>query len=92
MQRVTLKSNGPFGGILGKPSVMMATANRVDTQPVLRGVWLLENVFGESSLPPPPNCPAVEPDTSGATSIRELPSRYNAERGRAERGDGTQNG
>ena len=26
---------------------MMATANGVDTQPVLRGVWLLENVFGE---------------------------------------------
>ena len=58
---------------------MMATANGVDTQPVLRGVWLLENVFGESPPPPPSGVPAIEPDTSGATSIRELLSRHQAD-------------
>ncbi len=79
MQRVSLKENGRFGGILGQASVMMATANGVDTQPVLRGVWLLENVFGETPPPPPSSVPAIEPDTSGATSIRELLSRHQAD-------------
>lgn len=84
MQRVALKPNGRFGGILGQASVMMATANGVDTQPVLRGVWLLENVFGETPPPPPASVPAIEPDTSGATSIRELLSRHQADAGCAQ--------
>ena len=84
MQRMALKKNGRFGGILGQASVMMATANGVDTQPVLRGVWLLENVFGETPPPPPSSVPAIEPDTSGATSIRDLLSRHQADTGCAQ--------
>ena len=79
MRRVSLHKGGRYGGILGQASVMMATANGVDTQPVLRGVWLLENVFGQSPPPPPSSVPAIEPDTSGATSIRELLSRHQAD-------------
>ena len=79
MRRVSLENQGYAGGILGQASVMMATANGVDTQPVLRGVWLLENVFGEDPPPPPSSVPAIEPDTSGATSIRELLSRHQAD-------------
>lgn len=79
MRRISLKRNGRFGGILGQASVMMATANGVDTQPVLRGVWLLENVLGEKSPPPPASVPAIEPDTSGATSIRDLLTRHQAD-------------
>ncbi|MEM7013891.1 MAG: DUF1588 domain-containing protein [Verrucomicrobiota bacterium] len=67
------------GGILGQASVMMATANGVDTQPVLRGVWLLENVLGSPPPPAPENVPAIEPDTSGATSIRDLLERHQAD-------------
>jgi len=58
---------------------MMATANGVDTQPVLRGVWLLENIFGDLTPEPPSNVPAIEPDTSGAKTIRELLSRHQAD-------------
>ncbi len=79
MRRVSIPNGGRIGGILGQASVMMATANGVDTQPVLRGVWLLENVFGELPPPPPSGVPAIEPDTSGATSIRELLSRHQAD-------------
>ena len=79
MRRVSLEKEGRVGGILGQASVMMATANGVDTQPVVRGVWLLENVLGESPPPPPSGVPAIEPDTSGATSIRELLSRHQAD-------------
>ena len=79
MRRVVLHDDKRVGGILGMASVMMATANGVDTQPVLRGVWLLENVMGKSPPPPPSGVPAIEPDTSGAKSIRELLSRHQAD-------------
>lgn len=79
MQRVSIKRGGRHGGILGQASVMMATANGVDTQPVLRGVWLLENVFGQHPPAPPASVPAIEPDTSGAKSIRELLTRHKAD-------------
>ena len=76
MTRVKLQPGGRRGGILTQASVMMATANGVDTQPVLRGVWLLDNILGDPAPEPPSNVPAVEPDTSGATSIRELLERH----------------
>ena len=79
MERVGLERGGRYGGILGQASVMMATANGVDTQPVLRGVWLLETVLGDPVPEPPANVPAVEPDTSGAQSIRELLERHQAD-------------
>ncbi|MEM7601210.1 MAG: DUF1588 domain-containing protein, partial [Verrucomicrobiota bacterium] len=79
MARVDIEPGGRHGGILTQASVMMATANGVDTQPVLRGVWLLENVLGDAVPEPPSNIPAVEPDTSGAKSIRELLDRHTAD-------------
>ncbi len=79
MKRVPIDRGSRYGGILGQASVMMATANGVDTQPVLRGVWLLENVLGDPPSEPPPNVPAIEPDTSGAKTIRELLERHQAD-------------
>jgi len=70
--RVSLEEDSPHGGILGQASVMMATANGVDTQPVLRGVWVLENVLGDPPPPPPTNVPAITPDTRGAKTVRDL--------------------
>jgi len=34
-------------------------------------VWVLENLFGQSPPPPPKDVPALDIDTSQATSIRE---------------------
>ena len=80
MRRVTFEKGGPHGGILGLAAVMMATANGVDTHPVLRGVWLLDNVFGTPSPDPPPDVPAIAPDTSGATSMRAQLAAHRADR------------
>ena len=71
MRRIALPKGGKEGGLLGLASIMMATANGVDTHPVHRGVWLLENVLGLPTPPPPPEVPAVAPDTSGTTTMRE---------------------
>ena len=72
MQRVSLKRGGRQGGVLGMAAIMMATANRVDTRPVQRGVWLLENVFGTPTPEPPNSVPAISPDTTGKTTMRSL--------------------
>lgn len=70
MQRVELEPGDRHGGVLGLAAVMMATANGVDTHPVQRGVWLLNNVFGTPVPEPPPNVPAIAPDTNGTTTIK----------------------
>jgi hypothetical protein len=59
------------GGLLGQASVLTITANGIDTSPVVRGVWLLENILGTPPSPPPPDVPPLDPDARGAKSIRE---------------------
>jgi hypothetical protein len=53
-------------------AVMTATANGVDTQPVLRGVWVLENILGLPVPKPPENVPALTPDIQGAETPRDI--------------------
>lgn len=72
MQRIRLERGTPVGGLLGQAAVMMATANGVDTQPVVRGAWVLENLMGDPVPPPPQAVPAITPDTTGARTPREL--------------------
>ena len=59
------------GGIFTQPGLMTATANGVDTSPVIRGVWVLENILGTPPAPPPPDVEPLPVDTREATSIRE---------------------
>lgn len=69
-QRVELQDRRR-GGLLGQASVLTLTANGIDTSPVLRGVWLLDNLFGSPPDPPPPDVEPLDPDTRGATTIRD---------------------
>ncbi|MEY2597980.1 MAG: hypothetical protein RLZZ142_239, partial [Verrucomicrobiota bacterium] len=79
MVRVSLPRGGRRGGLLGMAGTMMATANGVDTQPVIRGKWLLENILGDPPPPPPPSVPAITPDTRGAKTIRDLMAAHTKE-------------
>jgi hypothetical protein len=58
------------GGLFGQASVLTVTANGIDTSPVVRGVWVLENIFGTPPSPPPDVEP-LDPDVRGAKSIRD---------------------
>jgi len=58
------------GGLLTQASVLKVTANGTTTSPVLRGAWAIENLLG-IHVPPPPPVPAVEPDLTGATTLRQ---------------------
>jgi hypothetical protein len=76
LRKLPLDRGGRYGGLLTQSAVMTATANGVDTQPVLRGVWLLENILGMPPPEPPKNVPALTPDTKGATTPRDLLAKH----------------
>lgn len=59
------------GGLLGQASVLTATSNGIETSPVVRGVWILENILGTPPAPPPPDVEPLEPDIRGSKTIRE---------------------
>lgn len=69
----------PRGGLLTQAAVHKVTSNGTATSPVLRGVWVMERLLGIPRLPPPPNIPAIEPDATGATTIRQMVEMHRAD-------------
>jgi hypothetical protein len=70
LQKVKLKDKR-HGGIFTMPAVMTVTANGVDTSPILRGVFVLENILGTPPSPPPPDVEPLAADVSGAKTLKE---------------------
>ena len=79
IKRVSLPSDSMRGGLLTQASIMKVTANGTTTSPVRRGAWVLTHLLGQPPSPPPPNIPAVEPDTRGAETIRQLLEKHRAD-------------
>jgi hypothetical protein len=71
VQATKLPPGSLRGGVLTQGAVLKVTANGTTTSPVVRGVWVLENILGRRVPPPPPNVTGIEPDIRGATTIRE---------------------
>jgi len=69
-RKVNLPADSHRGGVLTQASVLKVTANGLATSPVLRGVFVLENILGTPPPPPPKEVEAIEPDIRGATTIR----------------------
>ena len=76
IQKVNLPENSLRGGILTQSSILKVTANGTNTSPVVRGVWVMERILGETPQPPPPGIPGVEPDIRGATTLREILAKH----------------
>ncbi|HEY1110253.1 MAG TPA: DUF1592 domain-containing protein, partial [Opitutaceae bacterium] len=74
-QRIAF-SSPQRGGLLGQGSVLTVSANGIETSPVIRGVWVLENILGTPPAPPPDNVPPIDPDIRGAKSMRELLAKH----------------
>ncbi len=74
-QRIAFSST-QRGGLLGQGSVLTVSANGIETSPVIRGVWVLENILGTPPAPPPDNVPPIDPDIRGAKSMRELLAKH----------------
>jgi hypothetical protein len=83
-QRVSIAGNRQRGGLLGMAGVLTVSANGVETSPVTRGVWVSEKILGIKPPPPPDVVPAIEPDVSGATTLRERLAKHRADPACAE--------
>ena len=83
-QKVSLKGDKHRGGLLGMAAVLTVSANGVETSPVTRGAWVSENILGIKPPPPPDVVPAIEPDVSGTTTIRERLAKHSTDRACAE--------
>jgi hypothetical protein len=70
LRRINLPPDSVRGGLLTQASILKVTANGTTTSPVVRGAWVIENLLG-IHVPPPPPVPAVEPDLTGATTLRQ---------------------
>ncbi len=75
LRRVSLKGT-PRGGLLGQGAFLTASANGVDTSPVVRGIYVLEKLLGYTPPPPPDDVPDIEPDIRGAKTIREQLAKH----------------
>ena len=73
-RRVTLPNPDQRGGLLAHGSILSTTSYPERTSPVLRGKYLLDNIFGVPVPPPPPGVDTTLPDAKpGAAppTIRE---------------------
>ena len=80
-RRVALADGSRRGGLLRHGSILMVTSYANRTSPVIRGNWILDNVLGTPTPPPPPNIPALEEAVVDA----DLPMRERLAVHRADR-------
>ena len=59
-RRVALDEDSRRGGLLRHGSVLAVTSYATRTSPIIRGVWVLDNIFGAPPPPPLPDVPALE--------------------------------
>ena len=77
-RRAVLGKGSKRGGLLRHGSILTVTSYPTRTSPVIRGTWILQNIFGAPPPPPPPNVPALDNSVSAALPMRE---RLRAHRG-----------
>jgi len=75
-RRVAVKDESRRG-LLGQGSMLTVTSHSATTSPVLRGKWILENIYGTPPPPPPPNVPSLEPEgETGPRTIRQQMEKH----------------
>ena len=79
LRKVTLPPDSPRGGLITQASIHKITANGTITSPIPRGNFVLANLLGQPAPPPPESVTALEPDTRGATTIREQLAKHRNE-------------
>lgn len=78
-RRVALDRDSVRGGLLRQGSILTVTSYATRTSPVLRGKWILDNLFGTPPPPPLPNVPDLKDNTVAATlSVRERLAEHRA--------------
>jgi hypothetical protein len=71
-RRVSLPADSVRRGLLGQGSILTDTSRPNRTSPVIRGKWILENIFGAPPPAPPANVPELKEERNPA---KVLPMR-----------------
>jgi len=79
LRRVRLPPESHRGGFLTQAAVLKVTANGTNTSPVTRGAFVMERLLGTEIPPPPASVAALDPDTRGATTIREQLAKHQSD-------------
>ncbi|HKB13613.1 MAG TPA: DUF1592 domain-containing protein [Vicinamibacterales bacterium] len=79
-RRVSLPADSVRRGLIGQGSILTDTSRPNRTSPVIRGKWILENIFGTPPPPPLPNVPQLkeERDPAKILSMREQMAQHRA--------------
>ena len=76
-RRVVFDKDNPRRGLLGQGSILTVTSSPIRTRPVVRGKWILENIFGAPPPAPPPNVPPLQETREAlGLSMRERVSAH----------------
>jgi hypothetical protein len=77
-RRVTFDNLDQRGGLLAAGALLATTSYPDRTSPVLRGKWLVDNIFGLTVPPPPPGVDTTLETTPGTmpATIRERLARH----------------
>jgi hypothetical protein len=78
-RRVTM-SDPNRAGLLGQGSILTVTSYSTRTSPVVRGKYLLSNIFGSPPPPPPPNVPSLKENGDGGEAPTSVRARMEAHR------------
>jgi mono/diheme cytochrome c family protein len=74
-RRVTLPNPDQRGGLLAHGALLATTSYPDRTSPVLRGKWLLDNIFGVQVPPPPANVDTTLPEIRPGTEVPTIRER-----------------
>ncbi len=76
-RRVALGQDSRRGGLLRQGSILAVTSYATRTSPVIRGKWVLDNLYGAPPPPPPANVPVLEENSVRAgLPMRERLSQH----------------
>lgn len=72
---VQVPAGSERGGLIGQAGFLKLTSSTFASSPILRGVWILNNLYGEK-MEPPSDLNIEEPDIRGTTTIKEVLKKH----------------
>lgn len=79
IRKVSVEPASYRGGVITQASILTMTNDGVETSPILRGMWVLEKILGVEMVLPKVEVPASEPDTRGATTLRQQLEKHRSD-------------